>query len=239
MVERIRRAADNMGRHEIAARLGQAITEATDAAHARDFEQAQFGEASADAIVDCEYYDDLAAAWSLVASEHQLIVPIPSSRTTGRSIDPSASNRTTLMHAQSTPARSTDHCFGIMHHRLAWWLVEFPDLDATPLCARKLGPAHAGPCRLATRRDRRFAPRRRYRRPQSDSRCWSGEFSYVPAAGADLFDIDAHPWGSEASELETRLARAMIDATLHPIPSGFVSVFGALPPRTSRCSRSG
>jgi hypothetical protein len=26
----------------------------------------------------------------------------------------------------------------------------------------------------------------------------------VPAAGAaDLFDIDAHPWGSEASELET------------------------------------
>ena len=75
MVERIRRAADSMGRHEIAARLGQAITEATDAAHARDFEQAQFGEASADAIVDCEYYDDLAAAWSLVASEHQLIVP--------------------------------------------------------------------------------------------------------------------------------------------------------------------
>ena len=64
MVERIRRAADSMGRHEIAARLGQAITEATDAAHARDF-----------AIVDCEYYDDLAAAWSLVASEHQLIVP--------------------------------------------------------------------------------------------------------------------------------------------------------------------
>lgn len=75
MVERIRRAADSMGRHEIAARLGQTITEATDAAHARDFEQAQFGEASADAIVDCEYYDDLAAAWSLVASEHQLIVP--------------------------------------------------------------------------------------------------------------------------------------------------------------------
>ena len=73
MVERIRRAADNMGRHEIAARLGQAITEATDAAHARDFEQAQFGEASADAIVDCEYYDDLAAAWSLIAGEHQLV----------------------------------------------------------------------------------------------------------------------------------------------------------------------
>ena len=31
------------------------------------------------------------------------------------------------------------HCYGIvLHHRLAWWLVEFPDLDATPLRARKL-----------------------------------------------------------------------------------------------------
>ena len=31
--------------------------------------------ASADAIVDCEYQDELAAAWSLVAAEHQLISP--------------------------------------------------------------------------------------------------------------------------------------------------------------------
>ena len=75
MVERIRRAADGMGRHEIAAQLADAITEATDAAHVRTFEEAQFGEASADAIVDQEYYDDLAAAWSLVASEHQLVSP--------------------------------------------------------------------------------------------------------------------------------------------------------------------
>ena len=49
--------------------------QAADAAHVRAFEQAQFGEASADAIVDSEYYDDLAAAWSLVAGEHQLISP--------------------------------------------------------------------------------------------------------------------------------------------------------------------
>ncbi|ABQ71279.1 MULTISPECIES: hypothetical protein [Sphingomonadales] len=75
MVERIRRAADSLNRHEIAAHLGQAITEATDAAHVRDFEEVQFGEASADAIVDCEYYEDLAAAWSLIASEHQLTIP--------------------------------------------------------------------------------------------------------------------------------------------------------------------
>jgi hypothetical protein len=75
MVARIRRAADSLNPYEIAARLAQAITEAADAAHTRDFEQAQFGEASADAIVDCEYYDELAAAWSLVTAEHQLITP--------------------------------------------------------------------------------------------------------------------------------------------------------------------
>src|SRR3546814_14193778 len=75
MVARIRRVADTLNRYEIAARLADAITDAADAAHTRAFEEAQFGEASADAIVDCEYYDDLAAAWSLVASEHQLINP--------------------------------------------------------------------------------------------------------------------------------------------------------------------
>ena len=73
MVARIRDAADSLNRYEISARLANAITEAADAAHARAFEEAQFGEASADAIVDCEYYDDLAATWSLIAGEHQLV----------------------------------------------------------------------------------------------------------------------------------------------------------------------
>ena len=75
MVARIRRAADKLSHYEISAHLANAITGAADAAHARAWEESNFGEASADAIVDCEYYDDLAAAWSLVASEHQLIVP--------------------------------------------------------------------------------------------------------------------------------------------------------------------
>jgi len=126
------------------------------------------------------------------------------------------------MHAKSTPVRSADHCFGIiMHHRLAWWLVEFPDLDATPLRARKLSgrltPALADWLRGETG-DARLGDDIAALNP--DSCCWSGEFSYVPAAGgADLFDIDAHPWGSEASELETRGSRvsrgvtaSMIDA---------------------------
>ena len=75
LVARIRRAADAMSRHEIAAYLAGAITEAADAAHIRAFEEAQFGEASADAIVDQEYHEELASAWSLVAAEHQLVSP--------------------------------------------------------------------------------------------------------------------------------------------------------------------
>lgn len=75
MVARIRRAADALTRYEIAARLADAITEAAAAAHTRAWEESQFGEASADTIVDCEYFDELAAAWSLVASEHALISP--------------------------------------------------------------------------------------------------------------------------------------------------------------------
>ncbi|RVT38675.1 hypothetical protein [Sphingobium algorifonticola] len=72
MVARIRRAADSLKPHEIAAYLASAITEAADAAHARAYEEDLFGEASADAIVDAEYHDELAEAWSLVASEHQI-----------------------------------------------------------------------------------------------------------------------------------------------------------------------
>src|SRR3546814_18909442 len=62
MVARIRRVADTLNRYEIAARLADAITDAADAAPTRAFEEPQFGEASADAIGDCDYYDDLATA---------------------------------------------------------------------------------------------------------------------------------------------------------------------------------
>lgn len=72
MVARIRRAADDLTAYEIAAQLADAVRQAADADHARAYEEAHFGEASADAIVDAEYYEELVAAWSLVASEHQL-----------------------------------------------------------------------------------------------------------------------------------------------------------------------
>ena len=137
------------------------------------------------------------------------------------------------MPAHSAPVSTVGHSYGIIiQHRLAWWLVEFPELDATPLRAHKLSgrltPALAAWLRAETD-DPHLGDDVAALNP--DSRCWSGEFSYRPrSADGDLFDIDAHPWGSEAGELETRLARTMIDATLHPVPAGFVSVFTALPP---------
>ncbi|AIT82537.1 hypothetical protein [Novosphingobium pentaromativorans] len=137
-----------------------------------------------------------------------------------------------MIQAASAPC-VVAHSYGIiMHHRLAWWLVEFPELDAAPVRARKLsGKLTAGMTDWlrAETGDPGLAADVAALNPES--RCWSGEFSTVPTmGGADLFDIDAHPWGSEPGELETRLARTMIDATLRPVPSGFVSVFTALPP---------
>lgn len=137
------------------------------------------------------------------------------------------------MIANPSLGRAANHCYGvILHHRAHWWLVEFLELDATPSRARKLSgrltPALADWLRRETG-DPGLAAEVAALNP--GSRCWSGEFSCVPASGeAGLFDIDAHPWGTEADELEQHLARAMIDATLHPIPSGFISVFSALPP---------
>lgn len=136
------------------------------------------------------------------------------------------------MTAHSVPVRAAAHCYGIiLHHRLAWWLVEFPEHDAMPRCARKLTgrltPALGAWLRRETG-DTTLGNDVAALNPES--RCWSGEFSYVPSDTApDQFDIDAHPWGSQAGELEARLSRTLIDATLHPIPAGFVSALDAQP----------
>lgn len=134
---------------------------------------------------------------------------------------------------QTAESRSpAHHCHGvILHHRAGWWLVEFPDRGGNPTAARSL-TGHLTPTmtdRLRADTDdptlppeiASFNPRNCYR---------AGEFSIVPSHDAtDRFDIDAHPRGSEAGELETRLARAMVESTLHPIPAGFISVFTGLP----------
>ena len=130
-------------------------------------------------------------------------------------------------------ANAARHCYGlVLHHRLHWWLVEFPELDVIPVAARKLSgrltPALADWLR---REPAEAALANEVASLNPESRCWSGEFSYVPSdADPALCDIDAHPWGAEAGELEARFARALIEMTLHPIPSGFVSVLTASPP---------
>jgi hypothetical protein len=152
---------------------------------------------------------------------------------TGRFTDPPASQpQETAVIRKSPPAGSRQHCYGIvMHHCASWWLVEFPELGGNPVAAHRLSgrltPALGDWLRQETG-DPGLADEISAVNPEK--RCWSGEFSRLPSELAtDSFDIDAHPWGSEAGELEERLARAMIESTLLPIPAGFISVFTGLP----------
>ncbi len=124
------------------------------------------------------------------------------------------------------------HCYGIvLHHRAEWWLVEFPDADATPIAAHRLSgkmtPAMTEWMRRETR-DPRLSDDIAVLNPGID--CWCGEFTRSPSRHApSVFDIDAHPWGSEAGELDARLARTLVDSLTHPIPVGFTSVLTGLP----------
>ena len=72
MVIRIRAQAQRLPVAEITAYLGNAIGNATDAAHAAAWETSQFDEPSAETQVDLEYYQELVAAWSLIAAEHDI-----------------------------------------------------------------------------------------------------------------------------------------------------------------------
>ena len=129
--------------------------------------------------------------------------------------------------------RRPAHGYGlVLYHRLAWWFVDFPEVGGNPIRARKLSgrltPALADWLRTETGDPSLAAD---VAALNTESRCWAGEFSLVPtAADNDLFDIDAHPWGADAAELETRLARTLIDATLHPVPAGFIFALATLPP---------
>ena len=69
MVARIRAQSACLTDYEIAAQLGNAIASSTEAAHSLAWEESQFGEARAETLVDAEYFDDLVAAWSLIANE--------------------------------------------------------------------------------------------------------------------------------------------------------------------------
>ena len=72
MVARVQTLSAAMPDYEIAAHLANAIASATDAAHARAWEESQFGEARAETLVDHEYFEDLVAAWTLVATQRDI-----------------------------------------------------------------------------------------------------------------------------------------------------------------------
>jgi len=73
MVTRLRAQADSLNRYQIAAQLADAVTAAADAAHTCRWQEQLYGQASPDAIVDHEYYDEMVSAWTLIAAEHQLM----------------------------------------------------------------------------------------------------------------------------------------------------------------------
>lgn len=72
LIARLRGQATHLSAADIAAHLAGAIANATDAAHALAWEEHQFGEGRPETQVDCEYFVELVAAWSLIASEHQI-----------------------------------------------------------------------------------------------------------------------------------------------------------------------
>jgi hypothetical protein len=138
------------------------------------------------------------------------------------------------MICPASPVATIHDCFGIvLHHRAEWWLVEFPDRGGTPIRAFRLSGTISDLLRDSFRRrkdDYSLPNDIASLSPSPSSNCWCGDFALVRSASdEDRFDIEFHPWGAEASELDARLARTMVDATLFPIPSGFISVFGALP----------
>lgn len=138
------------------------------------------------------------------------------------------------MISHSAPIPAIHHCFGIiLQQREDWWLVEFPDRyrECDPTRALRLSGAIGQTLADTSRRklgDATFRVSIAMLNPDSD--CWCGDFILTRSPdSADRFDIEANPWCAEAAERGIRLARTMIDATLFPIPSGFISVFGSLP----------
>lgn len=129
----------------------------------------------------------------------------------------------------------------IIHHRDHWWLVEFPHLKRH--LQRHRHPARA--YLLSGRITTDFAKRAgldtgpRILLPSvamlnPDQTCWAGNFELRPTIATAKpdqidYDINAHVFHGSADELEERLARAMIEITLFPIPMEFTSVFTALP----------
>ena len=136
------------------------------------------------------------------------------------------------MSTLSTRRPQPRYCYGVMLHRhTGWWLVEFPKRGSRPIAAHRL----TGNLTLALTDHLMQAVGGTNTACDTASLAvpssfWSGEFTLVPSQeSANRFDIGGQVGGAEASELEARLARAMVDCTLFPLPLRFNPVFSDLP----------
>lgn len=127
----------------------------------------------------------------------------------------------------------TDTLYGIVaRHRGEWWLVASDDIDERPTCVYRLtdqlSPALADWIRTETA-DPALSGTVPDLRP--DERLWAGEFRVIAAPGdIGRHILDAHPWGTVATDREQRNALVAIDLTLRPLPRDFTSVLKAEPP---------
>lgn len=130
-----------------------------------------------------------------------------------------------------TSDRSLLHTSGVMlHHLDRWWLVESPASAAGPGLIHRLTGHLTPPMTDRMAGDARQADDHRVDTSLYPlSLCWSGDFTLAQSDRSEgAFDIDAYH-GGDAPIPEIRRARIVIESTLHPVPSGFVSVLSALP----------
>lgn len=123
----------------------------------------------------------------------------------------------------------------IIHHRGEWWIVSSNDrdtIDARPSGVYRLTDALtqdlADWFRQETGLDTLTGIIAELRPGHS---AWSGEFRVIPdPTDAGRHQLDAHPWGANATDTERRYASVAVDLALRPLPSAFTSIFEANPP---------
>lgn len=136
----------------------------------------------------------------------------------------------------SPASSSIIRCHGmIIDHRNRWWFVEFSKPGGNPTSARLL----SGEISTGLADNLGFDTGPRILLPSvaalnPENSCWMATvdlISSMPSSKPEHVDfhVDAHALAGEAGELEVRLARAMIETKLFPIPSEFTSVFDGLP----------
>lgn len=108
------------------------------------------------------------------------------------------------------------HIFGVIAKvDGSWWVAQFPDLDAEPTALFRLdNNLTAGFSEWLTADTNSPTPITTIDQLDHEGNThWCGEFSLTPVNEAvGIHQIDAHPWGSTASEIELARTLALITA---------------------------